>query len=421
MQTAMAWSKKNWLIVASVALPVLAVPAMVYFALSWNSSVVTAAQTRIDSDMKTIKTQTVTYKLPGIKPEDPSVDFTGAPNQVAIDAFKAARAARMAAANSIVSDAVAFNRGSGKDERKPLVEGLFPEPPAGNASLQREMARRFNREAQERLLKSINAQPPVAGEVILARLNTSRDDFLKRLGVADTALTPEQQAALQKQLVGVRMDAYASHASKVLTYGDIGVFVLPTFGGEASVPSLAECWEWQMQYWIQSDLIRAIGKANESAKNLGVTVAPVKRIDRIAVLPAGDVAIDPSTGQPMVADGPDWTLSFTGRRSDSNMDVRKAEMTVVVAAGDLPKLIDAISQTNLMTVTSVRLAGVDLTAELSNGYFYGPVSVVRATLTIETVWLKEWINTYKPKDLSPGSTDPTMPSGAPGAPVRGGA
>lgn len=419
MQTVMAWSKKNWLIVASVALPVLAVPAMVYFALSWNASVVTAAQTRIDSDMKTIKTQTVTYKLPGIKPEDPSVDFTGAPNQVAIDAFKAARAARMAAANAIVSDAVAFNRGTDKDERKPLVDGLFPEPPAGNASLQREMARRFNREAQERLLKSINAQPPVSGEVILARLNTSRDDFLKRLGVADTALTPDQQAALQKQLVGVRMDAYASHASKVLTYGDVSVFVLPNFGGEASVPSLAECWEWQMQYWIQQDLIRAIGKANEPAKNLGVTAAAVKRIDRLAVLPATE-AIDPATGQPMVTDGPDWALSFTGRRSDSNMDVRKAELTVVVAAGDLPRLVDAISQTNLMTVTSVRLASVDLTAELSNGYFYGPVSVIRATLTIETVWLKEWINAYKPKDLTPGSSDPSMPS-APGMPIKGGA
>lgn len=424
MKATLDWAKKNWIVIACVAVPVVAVPAMVWGSLTWNGQVVKSAQERIEADIKDIRNPNLGYKLPGIKPDDETIEFTGAPNKLTNKAFGEARAKQMAAANDIVAQVVAFNKG----DRKPLIDGLFPEPPPGNQALQREMARRFNQEAQRELLKSINAQPPISVAEVTSRLNDRKQEFLQRVaasaGVAansvETQLTAEQVAELQNELVAVRMDAYRSHAARVLTYGDISAFVLPTFGGESAVPSLAECWEWQVQFWIQQDLVRAIGLANSEAKNLGVSVAPVKRLERIVVLPPVVVSMDPNNPTP--ADGPDWTGSFTGRRSDSQMDVRKAEITLVIANQDLPKYVDALAKTNLMTVTSAKLSSVDIAADLGLGYYYGSASVVRATLTVETVWLREWTGEVMPKSVKDGTGgmpgDPNMPAGGP-PPMRG--
>jgi hypothetical protein len=419
MQEALGWSKRHWPILACVALPVLAVPAAVWFALDWDKKVVAAAQARVDADMKELRNPNITYDLPGIKPTDSAVEWTGVPNKAAIEAFGAARTSRMESANAIVSAAVEFNKG----QRKALVEGLFPEPPAGSQQAQREMARRFNREAQGELLRSINAGPPIATAEVLSRLNDRRGEFLQRLGggaggtaPTEQTLSAEQASALATELLGVRMDAYRGRAGQVLTYADVSVFVLPTIGGEATVPSMAECWEWQMQYWIQADLIAAIGAVNEPAKNTGVTGAAVKRIERIAVLPGvtGPGAVpeggtpDPAAPAPLV-EGTDFISSFTGRRSDPNMDVRKAELTVVVSNAQLPLLLSSISKTNLMTVTNVKLSAVDVSSDLSNGFYYGSDPVVRATLTIETVWLNEWLKALKPKTAGQGTNDPNAP------------
>ena len=428
IQAVLNWSKKNWIVVACVALPVLAVPALVFGATTWNAKVVKQAQERIEGEVKEIRNPNLSYKLPGIRPEDPAVEWTGAPNKVAIKAFKEARARQMGEANDIVARLVAFNRG----DRKPLVDGLFPEPPPGNQTLQREMARRFNQEAQRELLKSINAQGPVSQAEVASRLNDRRNEFLERLraslgagqggGGGEVPLTVEQAAELQADLLGVRMDAYRSHGARLLTYGDVSVFVLPTFGNETSVPTLAECWDWQVQFWVQQDLISAIGLANVDAKNLGVAASAVKRIERIAVLPPGATAGDAGGGGGGAGEGPDWASSFTGRRSSADLDVRNAELTVVLASADVPKFIDALAKTNLMTVTGMKLSNVDIAADLALGYYYGPDSVIRATLTIETIWLREWTGALMPKQAdSGGSGDPGMPSpGGSGGPMRGG-
>jgi hypothetical protein len=42
---------------------------------------------------------------------------------------------------------------------------------------------------------------------------------------------------------------------------------------------------------------------------------------------------------------------------------------------------------------------VDPIEELKNGYFYGSDPVVRATIEIETVWLREWRKDLMPTDV----------------------
>ena len=49
-----------------------------------------------------------------------------------------------------------------------------------------------------------------------------------------------------------------------------------------------------------------------------------------------------------------------------------------------------------MTVTDVDLQEVDIWEELRQGYYYGTEHVVRATISVETVWLRSWVTPIMP-------------------------
>ncbi|MCA9298308.1 MAG: hypothetical protein KDA28_04535, partial [Phycisphaerales bacterium] len=57
---------------------------------------------------------------------------------------------------------------------------------------------------------------------------------------------------------------------------------------------------------------------------------------------------------------------------------------------------EAIGETNLMTVTGVRIREVDVWQHIQQGYYYGRDHVVEATLTIETTWLRKWTVPFMP-------------------------
>ncbi len=70
-----------------------------------------------------------------------------------------------------------------------------------------------------------------------------------------------------------------------------------------------------------------------------------------------------------------------------------------VSSERLPKLIDQITKTNFMTVTNVTLEKADPWQDLERGFFYGNEPIVRATLTIETIWFRSWMVPMMPTDL----------------------
>ena len=89
------------------------------------------------------------------------------------------------------------------------------------------------------------------------------------------------------------------------------------------------------------------------------------------------------------AEGP-GNPTHTGRTGDGSYDTRTVELTVVASSRDLPRLFEALGRVNYMTVVGVDLSPVDVWADLEQGYFYGDDHVVRAVVTIETVWLRSW-------------------------------
>ncbi len=410
--------KQRWVPVACVAVPVVAVGGMVFASLSMNESVKKQAQEKINADAKDFQQPNISYKLPGLTASDAGVDFLGAPNEVAIEKFRVARDRQMTQLGGIVAAAVEKNR----QGKKPLVEGLFPDPPAGNQVLPRQMARAFNHQAQKELLKLMRAGTPVEPADVAGRLRDRQTEFLQRLGpdAADSSkITPEQAKELAADLLAVRLQMYRNNAQRFVVYADISAFDIGVMTGDEAVPTMAQCWDWQTAFWVQEDLARAVALANEAAVNVGVAAAPVKRFERVTVLPGAVPAVaDPANPAPTIDQSqPDYALSFTGRRSGPMYDVRRADLVVVVSTKDLPRLIDAIGKTNLMTVLGVSVASVDTGTELSRGFYYGPEHVTRATLSVETVWLRGWTEALMPKDVKAGmGITPPDGSDAPGAP-----
>src|SRR5262249_42002919 len=114
-----------------------------------------------------------------------------------------------------------------------------------------------------------------------------------------------------------------------------------------------------------------------------------------------------------------------GGPGNSYYDVRRAKMTVVVSSSRLQEFLEAIPRTNFMTVVDLDLSDVNAWDELKKGYYYGPEHVVKATVGIETVWLRSWMSNYMPSRLKQALKIPepppeaAAPGNAPGAGAKG--
>ena len=214
-------------------------------------------------------------------------------------------------------------------------------------------------------------------------------------------------------------------------------FQVDAWSLSTSLPSYDDIWHSQMDLWIQQDIVRAIGKANRvSDPKASVIDAPVKRLISIMVIP-GDVGIDskggmgikgadrssgggsrPAYGAPSSYAAPTGTttpaatpgnpdkplgvnfkLSPSGRISNVIYDVRHARVVMVVDYEQLPKLFDAISSVNFMTVLDCQIQDVDEYQALTQGYVYGQGDAVQVDMLIESVWLRNWTKQYMPEDV----------------------
>jgi hypothetical protein len=108
---------------------------------------------------------------------------------------------------------------------------------------------------------------------------------------------------------------------------------------------------------------------------------------------------------------PDYKVSITGRTtsaSNPDYDVRNVMVVAVVSSERLPTFLNALSRVNFNTVLQVQLAEVDVKGDLEKGYYYGNEHVVRATVTLETVWLRNWTGPLMPASVKKalGVTEP---------------
>jgi len=421
MKKILDWLKGHWLLVTLGLAVLFGVPPMVYFSQKMSTTLQTEEDKKVTDASKDLRGATITYKVESLVPGGQATELSAAPNQTIIDKFKQMRVSQAAASRAVIEEAITFNRGprSGATPEEAakntfLVAGLFPDPGQQRQIKLREMARTYTNDAHKPLLAKAKAGMPPDGLALGQELALRQQEAIRQLlapGQEANALTAEQLDGIAKQLIGFRIKKYTEQAMSFAFYAEPSIFRLPVMDEAKSEPRLAEAWDWQTQFWIHQDIVRAVQAANAGSSSL--IDAVVKRVERIDVdsmpLPASDtvspevvagiVAVDPNVVPP-----PNYLASVTGRTSgplagNGLYDLRTVYVTAVVSTRRLPALLDAISRTNFMTVLDLDAESVDTIEDLKLGFFYGNESVIRVQLKIETAWLREWIKPFMPAAL----------------------
>lgn len=438
--------KKNLIIVISVVLILVFLPVGWVFSSGWNKKVrtqATQAYSTTRSDLQRVGS--VTYALPAVLTGEQSLTETRPPNRAVTEFYQQQSQVRLAQVRDVVERGTAFNRRNHRE----LVTGLFPKA-ANNNALRRqglEIAEQIagTRDAAgnvvrpsvyDTLLRRLNAGgPPDPAELgaVLAEFATRQQERFAA-GSTDGRLTESQTQQLGQDLVRRRLQEYAGRAKSLAFYTsldairgadtaqmqDSGWSRIPSVAPSQSEITEADAFVWNWDYWVVTDVLEAVALANTDRISgaMPISEAPIKRVERLRIseirLPAaaaagdamGDMGDMGGFGSDRDSRGggfgsPDMSgfgaesaapgaVTHTGRSGDSSYDIRRVELTVIASSQNLPRLFDALGRINYMTVTGVNLQPVDVWADLDQGFFYGEEHVVRAVISIETIWLRSW-------------------------------
>jgi len=441
MNKIIGFIKANLVVVVSVVLILAVLPVGYIFSAKWNTQVHEKANAAYNKEKRTLTTKgTINYSLPAVLEGEQDLSETRAPNSAVTKFYKDHKAQREQQVQEVVERGTAFNQG----DHVELVEGILPLAPNDLTlkRLGREMAEAIvgtntTSSVYQRKLQRLNAGSPPNPESLSATLTDfqTREQQRYESSNADGKVTPAQTEQLDKDLIARRLGEYIGRSGELTFYCSPDAFVSDgksrSAKGEfsqvpASVPPLstideAVVFNWLWDYWVISDVLEAAALANQNPVSgaMAIPDAPIKSIERISIskIDLGDGS-DSITDEPTSGGGggrgrggsstsstekKDETVgTFTGRaggEANGAYDIRMVTVVVVAASKDLPKFIDAIGKTNYMTVTDLDLEQVNIWGDLELGYYYGNDHVVRATITIESVWLRSWMMPMMPDQI----------------------
>lgn len=426
MKPVLQWLKRHTLIVVFCVIIVASLGSMPFIAAGMNAAVREDVNARAQKLNQLSQLERTQISVPG----ESGVSKPGVVNPQLLQQYREVVNTAQRDAEEVYEKALEFNR---KDHAL-LMPALFPEPPSD----QREtMPFHFWEQlmaAYDQLLIDIGVgQPPdpaALRQELRRREVQFRAQYLNR--EADEALTAEEQAELEKQLRALRLQRYTEVAESIRLYMAKETLNLPP--RPQSLPSIAEMFEWQYRYWIHTDLLRAMERAN--ADDPSVLTAPVKHVLAMTLAPPPEAAsgggadggptrgggrgmpgggpigvgaggAPPSAGgsnrdpvaelpttppaNPRTAVPSDYTVSFTGRRSNDLYDVRYVNLQLVVESERIPEVLDALAQQNFITVINMAVTPADPYEAARQGYVYGNAPVATLSLQLEMVYLRQWI------------------------------
>lgn len=445
MKGVIGWLKKNLLIVISIVVILVLLPIGYVFSSGWNKSIQKKASEEFGKQRSALqRAGSVAYALPAVFEGEQPVTEARVPNRVVTEFYQEQKRLRIDQVGQVVERGTAFN----KRDHGVLVEGLLPEARNERARRQLglEMAELVSGTIEpdgtvvrpsvyRALLRRFNAGEPTPDIELGASLSEFKEREEQRYTSQSTdgKLTEDQTRSLSQDLVARRLSEYAGRANALAFYASLDSLRTSGEQGWTGVPeprqtdvtsyapvteSIAYAWQWD--YWIISDLFEAFSLANTDPATGAATVSGgvVKRVERIKIesFEAAELAAPSEDDQfggggrnpgrnpggfggNDAAGGGARFETYTGRKggtAGSPFDVRMVEVTAVVATQKLPRLMDALGRVNNMTVVGLSLDPVDVWSDLEQGYFYGSDHVMRATILIETVWLRAWTEELMP-------------------------
>tara|TARA_R110002072_G_C7960074_1_gene533809 strand:+ start:104 stop:1462 length:1359 start_codon:yes stop_codon:yes gene_type:complete len=431
MNKVMGFIKGNLIVVISVVLILAFLPTGYIFSQKWNKQVQADAEAAYKKEKRTLDSKSsINYSLPAVLDGEADLSESRAPNTVVTEFYKARKAEREVQVADVVERGTEFNRGN----HVQLVEGILPAASDNRTlvRLAREMAEAIvgtesRPSVYQRKLQRLNAGLPPRPEVLAATLGEFETRERQRYQNSNTSgqMTPEQAQKLTNDLTARRLGEYIGQSKSLTFYCSTNAFVSPGASGSdgdefshvpSQVPAISSISEpvvfnWLWDYWVITDVLDAAARANTSVQTGAMSIpdAPVKSVESIRVskldLTGSQNAVENQGGGRRGAINPAGSRddgekpTFTGRKggeAQSAFDIRMIQVQVVASSKDLPKFIDAIGKTNYMTVTDIDLDSVDVWGDLESGFYYGDEHVVRATMTIESVWLRSWMAPMMP-------------------------
>lgn len=457
----MNWVRENLGIVICSALILVILPASFVLSNGWLKSILTRHEQAVNAELSKISAAKVTYKLTQFDPATPAFELLTSPNAGLTEQLKQKQDAMAQLVSKIADQAVDFNRGAGpaaagigRTEHRVLVDDLFPTPTltpeqAANPAAAREveqarlneaedkfLGKRGNADPYQRLLDSVRAGEPKPAPDIADQLKDLYQKRLNSLAANPQSPTDDEKSKVRQEVIDARLGEYQSTARSLGVYASKACLPGAALDGESrpaaergesTIPvnsiidptllNRRQLFLYQWDLWMLSDFFTAVRLANTiDGVSVGVDRAVVKRIESMKIRQPegirtgefGDASSDSSGAESApVAPAPgmvplDPRVSFTGHaRGGWNelYEVRRMSAKLVVSSARLSEFLDAIPRANFMIVTDLDIEPVNMWEDLRSGYFYGDEHVVRATVEVESLWLKSWLVPLIPPEL----------------------
>ncbi|MDL1903629.1 hypothetical protein FBT69_02310 [Synechococcales cyanobacterium CNB] len=127
MKGVLGWVKSHLVVVICTAVVVVSLPLGFVFSSRMNAKIREAAEKEGNDQLRQIQNARVSYVIPSLLPDERPVELARqAPNAALTAWVKEQRDRRAAEASGVMRRAVEFNRRG----HRPLVQGLFPDPPS---------------------------------------------------------------------------------------------------------------------------------------------------------------------------------------------------------------------------------------------------------------------------------------------------
>ncbi len=402
MKKVLGWVRRNLVSVISLFIALVALPALFIVGAGMKSKLHKSVEADVGKHMTDLARVKVEYALEPLTPGGTRFAASMPPNAATNERMKALLENSASQVESVRGVITEFNRNG----REPLMAGLFPDP--GDPISAPERLYAFARawvNAYQDLLRSVNAGSPPEEETVIRKLDEIRlrEEETRLGGRADAKLSEQDVAEIRSRLSEERLQTYMSRAASIRFYADPSIFTGVAPWTEPVAPTVEQAFEWQWRLWVHQDLINAFALANDGESAL---TGAIKRIERIEIDPIDYARAASQQGsEDPTAEAPiDYNASITGRvawpaAANGLYDIRYATVEMLVDSARIFEIFNAVSSTNLMTVIDLDMVSVDdLASQMQRGYVYtqGGERIMRATVRIETIWLRSWTQPLMP-------------------------
>jgi hypothetical protein len=329
-----------------------------------------------------------------------------------------------------------FNKAIDLNKRTPLVAGEFSDSPGAWTNFRIQYMRKLEMPNLQNQPANMTLQAyTIAREIMKAgfapteaEITAARDKKAEEIkaqavqgpGGGGIMNQPQIDSMLSEQLPKIADEKKLAAAQNCLVYIqpdalDPSAIIMqpPASVGMQGGLGPSSIFNAQIGLWIYEDVAKAVAAANKGVNAKDVRESVVKHFVKFDVVDepfksvmqnsmgqmagmGGTEAPPPPNSDPAGEIKPNFNISPTGRAVNGVYDVVPFDLTIVVDAAQIPRVLQELSRGRFITVTNLNLATVDSALKKSEGFYYGDAPVVELKLRCEALFLRKWTEPMMP-------------------------